>query len=118
MTGQYLVFQSNGYNFALPASLVVTVQEYVQPGAVSFSEAILATAETEPWSLVLEGGRALSVARVCDIISIPRTLPLPGYIFDSSTPDWIRGAHWDEKAGQIVLVLNHERLYDLLNKCT
>jgi hypothetical protein len=112
---EYLVFQSHGYNFALPASRVVAVHDSLQPLSVSFSETVFLTTEVESWSLVLDNGTALSVASVCDITAIPRTLPLPGYIFDSDTPDWIRGAHWDDETEHVILILNEERLWELLS---
>lgn len=119
MTGQYLVFQSNGYNFALPTSLVVRVHDQADPASVSFSEVIFGGKEPEPTSLQLQFGLAVSVASVVDITSIPRSLPLPGYIFDGDAPDWIRGAYCDddqhEETGGMILILNEERIFELLN---
>jgi hypothetical protein len=111
MTPEYLVFLSSGWDFAIPASLVVHIRRTPPPLCVSFSEAVLCSREPEDWSVLLESGVWLSVADVFEIRPLAGTLPLPGYIFASDT-DWIRGVCWEEKGP--ILILNDQRLYSMV----
>lgn len=104
MTGQYLVFRSNHYPFAVPASDVEFLAECSDPQAVSFSQLIFGIAEEEPYLLVLRNGARLSVRDVCEMVQLEGTiLPLPGYVFEGNS-DWLRGMIWENE--NRVLVLN------------
>lgn len=103
MHDSYLVFESAGYHFALPMSVVDNVSDHVHDDAISFCEYFFQQEEEEPFCIVLQTGKSIKVHNFYEILS-PKdnVLPIPGFILNEA--GWTRGILWDHSPR--ILVLN------------
>jgi len=109
---QYLVFESRGYHFALPMSIVDNVSEDVHDGSGSFSRYFFNESESEPCCIVLTNSKCIRVHRFHEIVSLTETiLPIPGYVFEIEARQ-ARGIIWSSSPKMIVL--NEELLLERL----
>ena len=108
---EYIIFESCGYHFALPASAVDGIHEE-RKGGVSFSGRIFDSAEVELFVLSLKSGIRFRVHSVQETVLPEEALPVPGYIFENNN-DWIQGILWDRNPR--VLLLNEGALACILS---
>lgn len=104
MQESYLIFESNGYHFALPMAAVDNVSSSAHDDSISFSRHFLeASQEEESCCIVMRTGKSIKVHGFYEIVSLNETvLPLPGYIFKGDSR-WVRGLIWSAHPRVIVL---------------